>query len=304
LGHTDISIAASLGTPGPNQKPALQIMNREGRVLGYAKIGWNERTIASVRNEEAALSMLEGARFSSAVVPRILDAGCIDENYVLVQSPAAALRATGTIAVDDRHVRFLAELHGLEPASGPLPCLEEASIARVRRAGLHYCAHLMECVRSEYLCRRQVPFGPGHGDFTPWNIRSAGGKLLVFDWEAFGTRVPAGWDLFHLLVAGEVEIRSASPGAIYRAITQDGPTRDRIGNYFLRIRADPRLIEPLFVSYAAHALGSSVLDLGENASEKDRALQRTWAALLALSCNPGGADVDQPAVYPEVSEAV
>jgi len=71
----DIAIAVSLGTPGPNQKPTIQIMDRAGAILGYAKAGRSERAIASIQSEEQALRTLESTRFSTAVLPRLLDAG-------------------------------------------------------------------------------------------------------------------------------------------------------------------------------------------------------------------------------------
>ncbi|GLW97577.1 hypothetical protein [Microtetraspora sp. NBRC 16547] len=37
-----------------------------------------------------------------------------------------------------------------------------------------------------------------HGDFAPWNIApGADGRLLVWDWERFGTGVPLGFDALH-----------------------------------------------------------------------------------------------------------
>ncbi|GAA1269683.1 hypothetical protein GCM10009677_22940 [Sphaerisporangium rubeum] len=37
-----------------------------------------------------------------------------------------------------------------------------------------------------------------HGDFAPWNMAaSADGRLLVWDWERFGTGVPLGFDALH-----------------------------------------------------------------------------------------------------------
>ena len=59
------------------------------------------------------------------------------------------------------------------------------------------------------------------------------------------------------------------------------------------IGANLDIIEPLLISYAAHALGTSVVEMGNNASEKDRAMQRTWAAILALACNRSGATVER-----------
>ncbi|MEO3812112.1 hypothetical protein ABGB17_24210 [Sphaerisporangium sp. B11E5] len=37
-----------------------------------------------------------------------------------------------------------------------------------------------------------------HGDFAPWNMAAAAdGRLLVWDWERFGTGVPLGFDALH-----------------------------------------------------------------------------------------------------------
>lgn len=51
LGGPNLVYAVSLGTPNRSQKPVLQLMETNGRIAGYAKVGWNERTIALVRNE-------------------------------------------------------------------------------------------------------------------------------------------------------------------------------------------------------------------------------------------------------------
>jgi hypothetical protein len=305
VGYDDISIAVALGTPGPNQKPALQIMDRVGRVLGYAKIGCNPRTIASIRNEENALRSLESETFRTATIPRVLHAGNFPEDgsYILVQSSTPGL-GSGRIEPDNRHVEFLADLHRLKPGLGQLPCPDLDAVAEVRQNGFHYYAHLIDWAR-EYCARySHVPLGPAHGDFTPWNIlESCGGKLLVFDWETFHTRVPASWDLFHLLVAGEVEVRGATPGAIYAALNKPGRIRRLIDDYFRRIGASDDLIEPLFVSYLANALCCGVLGLANDSSEKDRLLQRTWAALLTLTRHRGGSEVSEAAAE-AVAEAV
>jgi len=278
----DIAIAVSLGTPGPNQKPTIQIMDRAGRILGYAKAGRSERAIASIQGEEQALRRLETAQFSTAVLPRLLDAGWADDNYVLVQSSCPRARESQTIVPDGRHVCFLAELQGLHPSYRELPFPDDAELAEMRLAGFHYYAHLIESARTRWCDRGAFLSGPAHGDFTPWNIRSGGAALFVFDWEAFDERTPAGWDLFHFLVAGAVEVRGAKPGAIYAQVAKPGPIRDLIEDYFRQIGASVDCIETLFVSYAANSLRTSVIDLRHRASAKDRALQRTWAALLAL----------------------
>jgi len=306
VGYENVSFAISRGTPGPNQKPALQVMDHDGRVLGYAKIGWNQRTVRSIRNEEEALRRLEVERFPTAIIPFVQQARefLSEKSYILVQSTETELRPGATVQPDNRHVQFLAGLHDLRPDFGALPTAGLDATVRLRRGGFHYYAHLIEWSREYCAHFARVPFGPMHGDFTPWNIRaSAGGKLLVFDWETFESHAPAAWDLFHLIVAGEVEVRGTKPGAIFDSIATPGPVRELIEDYFDRIGANTDLIEPLFVSYLAHSLCAGVLDLGADASDKDCQLQRTWAALLMLMRYRGRV-FDHVDVTEEVAEVV
>ncbi|MEV7907923.1 hypothetical protein, partial [Streptomyces anulatus] len=71
--------------------------------------------------------------------------------------------------------------------------------------------------------------GPGegfawHGDFSPWNIACArDGRLLVWDWERFGTGVPLGFDAVHHFF--QRALRRADPATAARAcLAQALPT--------------------------------------------------------------------------------
>ena len=283
-GHRNISFAISIGTPGPNQKPVLQITNARGQELGYAKVGWNERTVLAVSKEETALRSLETARFVDASVPKVLYAGWLGQRYLLVQSPCG-VPEPARAKLTAKHVQFLAQLHLVAPTLDKLSYPERSQIAVLRRDGYHYYAHVLEGAR-EYCARFETaPFGPLHGDFTPWNIRRDRGRLAIVDWEGYRKAAPAAWDLFHFIVAGGVEIEDSLPGRIYSEITGSGETSDLVKDYFRLIGADPRLINPLLASYAAESLVQNLTDLQEKAGAKDRQLRRTWAMLLALiSC--------------------
>src|SRR6185437_14088243 len=39
---------------------------------------------------------------------------------------------------------------------------------------------------------RPLGFGRGYGDWTPWNMRRIGGRLVVWDWERAGEGAPVG----------------------------------------------------------------------------------------------------------------
>jgi hypothetical protein len=280
-GDQNISFAISIGTPGPNQKPVLQIANPLGLELGYAKMGWNRQTVGAVRREETALRRLESIRFMDASVPKVLYAGWLGKRYLLVQSPCGTPGPAGA-KLTSKHVQFLVELHQIAPSFGRLPFPQKSQIAGLRKGGYHYYAHVLEGAR-EYCNRFETaPLGPLHGDFTAWNIRQDLGRLAVVDWECFRESAPAAWDLFHFIVAAGVEIDDYLPGRIYADITGSGETSDLVQDYFRFIGADPHLINPLLASYAAESLVQSLTELQENAGANDRQLRRTWAMLLAL----------------------
>jgi phosphotransferase family enzyme len=283
-GEKNMSFAISIGTPGPNQKPVLQITNALGQELGYAKIGWNQQTISGVSKEEAALRQLGGVRFLHGLVPKVLHGGCFGNRYLLVQSPCGAPGPAG-VKLKSKHVQFLAELHQTDCSFDRLPYPQEKQMADLRRSGYHYFAHVLEGARQFCSPFETAPFGPLHGDFTAWNIRRDSGRLAIVDWECYRKSAPAAWDLFHFIVAGAVEVEDKLPGRIYASITGSGETADLVKAYFRLIGADPSLINPLLASYAAESLVQSLTELREDASAKDRQLRRTWAMLLALiSC--------------------
>jgi hypothetical protein len=65
----------------------------------------------------------------------------------------------------------------------------------------------------------RLVLGSWHGDWTPWNMASTSGGLLVWDWERFTDGVPVGFDALHYrlqrdVVPGRREPRAAAAGCI------------------------------------------------------------------------------------------
>jgi hypothetical protein len=295
FGGARISASVSLGSPGPNQKPVLQVMDGRGEILGYAKVGWSRRSIDLIRNEEAALRMLEGRTFPDARVPQVVHAGRWRHLHVLVERALGGRAGAARHTMDERHIRFLVALHRVRPEQRRLPVPDEARIQELEHRGFHYYAHLLR--RAREFCGGHgrlvpVPCGPLHGDFCPWNVRLFGGRLLVFDWEYARPAAPAGWDLFNFLIATAVSIRHHSAGEIYRTMAAPGATRALLVRYFDALDVAPALVAPLFVSYLADALSESCVLHGMAAGAQDVALRTTWAALLNLAFHQGA-----PGIY-------
>ncbi|HMJ22477.1 MAG TPA: phosphotransferase [Terriglobales bacterium] len=284
FGEERMSYAVSLGTPGPHRKPVLLIVNGRGETAGYAKLGWNDESIRLVRNETAALRRLENTPFGNVAVPRVLHSVQWRELHLLVQSSVAS-SGNSPQAFDARHVEFLLKLHRFLSYNGELPLPDMRTIAALQQRGFHYYAHLIHCARTfckDRIGDARVPLVPLHGDFTPWNIRSFPGGLLICDWEHAQFCGPAGWDIFHFLISTAVLVHRQNPGQVYRAIKNPGPISDFVQHYLNTVGISREAVAPLMVSYLAKTLSDDLFLLGVRIAADDEATRTTWAALLNI----------------------
>lgn len=282
-------VSISLGTPGVHRKPVFQVMDSSGRVRAFAKLGSNAATNALVEREAAALTTLARQVFSTATVPELLEARWFEGNYVLV------MRASGSGAsgsrLDDRHLQFLAELHlaGRTPSSAPGPLVR---LAAIRELGYHYYAHVLERALEHLdkeLAGADLPAGFGHGDFSPWNIRTVGRQLLVLDWEYWGDRVPAGWDLFQFITATGIELEKRSGAQLYGTLASATDQRRGVERYFDAVGLSRQWIAPSLTAWLAQALSCNLVRFGAHPSAIDRAARRAWATMLVLALRSKGA---------------
>jgi hypothetical protein len=201
--RVEVSIFAGRGQR-PNVKPVLQVMDVEGRILAFAKLGWNPLTTSLVDNETMVLRMLARKATTSFRAPTVLHAGQWNGLRLVLLTPL-------------RH-RYLRS-RGVE-SSPPLHVLEEvAAIGPIRRERLvtgQYWLELTERAASaagpignsdedegvfSRLGRRlsdaRVVTCMSHGDFAPWNMIHADGGLNVWDWERAYASRPLGFDALH-----------------------------------------------------------------------------------------------------------
>lgn len=291
LGEKKLAVAVSFGTPGPHRKPVLQLMNPRGRILGYAKVGWNESTIGLVRREEGVLARLRGVHFSTATVPKVLHAGWWDGRYILVQdAPAGPARPSGH-ELSLRHLEFLRELRTLNLKQSQPVCSEPANglvqrVATLRARGLHYYPHLLEQALARCVKRLvDVPTGSGfkHGDFTPWNILDENGKLFVFDWEYAEENALPGWDLFHFIVQTSVLIKGLDGRRCFQAVCRQSTARGGLAEFVMSAGATRQLLGPLFFLYVADIMSWHLLRDAEARDEKSQKLRDAWTYLLTMA---------------------
>lgn len=217
-----VTIGVHLGPPRANRKPILQLVSDHGKTVAFAKVGINDLTRDLVRGETAALRSLESVDFTSLTIPRILHSGGWGKNVLLVLAP-----------VDTRNA----------PRSQPL-LLQLAMVELSRSQGLArevlvrsgywkqlrcriesmsgpQAAALLEGLASteEHSIALDVGLGAWHGDWTPWNMATRGDRVVLWDWERFGTGVPVGFDALHFELQSAIRRGRLTPAEAASALT-------------------------------------------------------------------------------------
>jgi hypothetical protein len=197
----DFHLALYIGPHRAVQKPVLQLLDRDGTTFAFAKIGTNELTRALVRSEAESLHLLTAAPLAHLRVPRPQYHGRWNGHEVLVQE---ALHPAGGADVDPAGLApamvELARSNGTERS----PLRVSTYLTGLRhRIAVEQATELTDTLLSgldrlvEYRGDQPLEFGSWHGDFAPWNMTTAPGRVLVWDWEQYETGVPVGFDALH-----------------------------------------------------------------------------------------------------------
>lgn len=233
-----IEVAISIGRQlRPNLKPVLQIMNPDGRVLAYAKIGWNDLTKDLVRNEARSLRAWGSAPPRHLEVPRLIHEGEWNGSAITVLSPNPhrLFRRGRRNALPSADIfGEVASLGGTELS--PLVASPYWARLKERIDGIPMTEALSDSLRS-ILSRleashggEELRFGSCHGDWAPWNMSLSGGKLFVWDWERCARPTPVGTDAVHFWFEvgfhkEGLDVATASRSALARSLE----TFDRLG---------------------------------------------------------------------------
>jgi hypothetical protein len=206
---TDVAVSIHIGPARANRKPVLQLLDPAGRTVGYAKLGTNPLTRELVRAETRALSTLSGRPLAHLEVPRPLHAGEWCGHEVLVCSALPVWEPRGRMCPD----RLAAAMAGLARSGGTgRGALAESRYwirLRARLAGVvrHDEGRVLAATARDLVAGAGgtvLEYGAWHGDWAPWNMASLADRLLVWDWERFGTGVPVGFDPLHHRLQGAI----------------------------------------------------------------------------------------------------
>jgi len=203
LGEPELLAAVTLGVRRRNRKPVLQLLRPDGRVVGFAKVGWSPLTTELVANEHRILAMLPGQLPPSVIAPSVL---AVEHWRDLTVTVTSELRppplARGSAPGIGHIVSAIA-------AARPGP---DCGVARSATLTEGIELGLGDVVDIDRLVNRHdgvvLSTGLWHGDFTPWNLVGAGRSVMIWDWEFAALDRPVGFDALHHLF----EFHRRSPG--------------------------------------------------------------------------------------------
>lgn len=211
-----LSAAIGIGTRRANRKPVLRLVDRRGRLIGYAKVGLNPLVRELVHQEHENLRLIDDCEWRAIRPPSVLHYGWWRGHNVLVISalptpprPWGKRQGTAPRNAADEVARCLGVTTARLADSGFVARLSQG-IADLRdEATRTSLTGLLEdwMIRDGAL---GVTMGSWHGDFTSWNMARAQGRLSVWDWEQFQVGVPVGLDRIHFAVNAETSKRGIS----------------------------------------------------------------------------------------------
>lgn len=205
-----VGIGLSVREVTPNYKPSLVAVDAAGTVLGYAKIGWNDGTRARLEVERAALERLSDMESPGLLAPEIEADFSWNGRRILVVRPlpssarAYPRRSAAPLALV---TTSLADPAGRSVEAATLAQNLSAAIDRVKNGSL---ADAAGSFGERFAARHRgctLPGGLRHGDWVPWNLGTAQGRLWAWDWEYADDQSTPMLDVahWHLQIARFVE---------------------------------------------------------------------------------------------------
>jgi hypothetical protein len=198
LGLASCRVAINIGRPRANRKPVVQVLDDDGHVQAYVKLGVNELTSALIDNEAAALDLLGQKDLPEVAVPSALAYGKWRELTVLALAPVPTV---GDGSADRRvlvraAVTAISGVGRADRVRWRESAFRDRLLAAITDAGARV-AELRDEVGHLDSADDTIDLGSWHGDFNPGNFAVNGGRLVIWDWERFEPNVPVGFDLLH-----------------------------------------------------------------------------------------------------------
>jgi hypothetical protein len=199
-GQSDAIFAVTFGTPSGYRKLTVSVMRPDGTPVAFVKVPMTQAARIRIQHEGEMLEALSQTGFSN-FVPRVLFCGEWNRQTALCISAGPAEACPMRFGV--RHRALLETLWSVQPAARDGEALVTEVAAQVNTLGTaldpgsaSVVSGAIERAHHE-LHDVKISCGLSHGDFAPWNLRSAEDGLFAFDWEAAAWDQPNLWDIAH-----------------------------------------------------------------------------------------------------------
>lgn len=192
------------------RKPTVLALDRRGRPIAYAKIGWNEATRDLVAREHDTLRLLGRLALRHGRVADVLGYLDLGHSRVLITAPLHHVSAAPEFRLTGLHAAFLGEVGAAtlsQTSFAESPFLARLE-TRLRRLAAWLPADQLALLESAVarLARtapeQPLPWVLRLGDFLPWNfgVDRAANRIDLVDLEFGEVDSAVGWDLFHFLI--------------------------------------------------------------------------------------------------------
>ena len=187
----ELHVAVTLARPKSNRKPVLQLINQDGRCLGWAKVGWNPWSRDLVANEADWLGRRPRNPLST---PQVLQRIELQGHLVVVTSGVVGARRPRRVSTRPPAPDIQLAIADLG-VRARVPLTETPWWNSVREVIGHATDDEVRAIErvTAAVGSSTLEIGAWHGDLTPWNLISG----QVIDWEFAADGVPLGFDLCH-----------------------------------------------------------------------------------------------------------
>jgi hypothetical protein len=288
FGSGDLTYAIFTGTEGSHRKVTVQVMDREGTILGYIKVAGDGDIDKLLDNEAEILGDLSRLEIEKGLFPKVLHKGKVKGTSILVLDTLKSTESTFSSVLNAAHVAFLSEVFlktseikvfGESGFAKGLRSRKEASDGMLPLEWEKRCARVIDYLEKT-IGGRKMLFGLCHRDFTPWNTFFHEGRLYVFDWEYARKDYPPLLDVFHFIVQDGILVRHLKPEELMRRVIKD---KKWVSMYSSLVGIKESLVMPLLICYL---LDISLLYIereeGKLEAETLKTLE-TWGGMMDLA---------------------
>ena len=269
--NDDIEFSISLGTPGPDRKPVIQIISNTGESVGFVKVG-TESTNKLVQNEAGAIDKLSQSSSECFCVPKLLNKGWWHDHFYAVQSAPKEKILSAPKHLHKCHMKVLKELSDINTEWITLTSSKYWELLNKRVEAIveknHYYNIIKDALSTveNRLGNKVLPFHMSHGDFAPWNTYLVGEKLYLFDWEYSQDSALPGSDLFHFIIQTNFLLGKKDAGEVFKII--DEVIQSDLGNsYWNKLGIQNEDAISLFILYIVERVAFLVAQDGNKFNE-------------------------------------